>query len=169
MATSPGDDPMISTGDAAELLGVSRQHVVDLCDRELLDSVRVGRHRRIRRSAVLELLPAPARRDVERLLWLHGAVAGCLVLDPPRVIAKARANLSRLRDTHRRGRVASLLAEWSRILDQGVDAVFETLTSRSPRAAELRQCSPFAGVLPETTRRQALEAFQSHWRTEHRR
>ncbi len=159
---------MISTGEAAELLGVSRQHVVDLCDRELLDSVRIGRHRRIRRSAVLEVLPAPARRDVERLLWLHGAVAGRLVLDPDRVIAKAKANLSRLRSIHPRGGIAALLAEWSRILDQGVDAVFETLTSRSPRAAELRQSSPFAGVLPEATRRQVLDAFQSHWRAEHR-
>lgn len=159
---------MISTGDAAELLGVSRQHVVDLCDREVLDSVRVGRHRRIRRSAVLEVLPAPARRDVERLLWLHGAVAGRLVLDPDRVIAKAKANLARLQSIHRRGRVTASLAEWGRILDQGVDAVFETLTSRSPRAAELRQNSPFAGVLPEATRRRALDAFQTHWRTEHR-
>jgi excisionase family DNA binding protein len=169
MATSLGDDPMISTGDAAELLGVSRQHVVDLCDRELLDSVRVGRHRRIRRSAVLEMLPAPARRDVERLLWLHGAVAGHLVLDPDRVIVKAKTNLSRLQGIHPRGRVASLLTEWSRILDHGVDAVFETLTSRSPHAAELRQSSPFAGVLSETTRYQVLEAFQGHWRAEHRR
>lgn len=159
---------MITTGDAAELLGVSRQHVVDLCDRELLESVRVGRHRRIRRSAVLEVLPAPARRDVQRLLWLHGAVAGRLVLDPDRVIAKAKANLSRLQSIHRRGRVASLLAEWSRILDRGVDAVFDALTSRTPRAAELRQNSPFAGVLPEATRNRVLEAFQSHWRSEHR-
>ncbi len=159
---------MISTGDAAELLGVSRQHVVDLCDRELLDSVRVGRHRRIRRSVVLEMLPAPARREDERLLWLHGAVAGRLVLDPDRVIAKARANLSRLQSSHRRGEVVWLLAEWGRILDLGVDAVFETLTSRSPRAIELRQSSPFAGVLPEATRRRVLDAFRSHWRTEHR-
>lgn len=156
---------MISTGDAAELLGVSRQHVVDLCDRELLDAVRVGRHRRIRRSAVLELLPA-RRRDVERLRWLHAAVAGRLVRDPDNVIAKARTNLSRLQSVHRRGGVASVLAEWGRILDRGVDAVFETLTSRSPRAAELRQNSPFAGVLPEAERRQVLDAFQAHWRAD---
>lgn len=158
---------MISTGKAAELLGVSRQHVVDLCDRDLLDSVRIGRHRRIRRSAVLEILPAPARRDVERSLWLHGAVAGRLMLDPDGVLAKARANLSKLQRIHRRGEVPAALTEWERILDHGVDAVFQALTSRSPRAAELRQNSPFAGVLPEAERLQVLGAFQVHWRAVH--
>lgn len=161
-------DPMVSTGEAAALLGVSRQHVVDLCDRGLLDHVRVGRHRRVRRSAVLGMLPAPPRRDVERLLWLHGAVAGRLVRDPQRVLAKARTNLGKLRSVHRRGTAATVLAEWGRILDRGADAVLEALTSRSPRATELRQSSPFAGVLSETERRRVLDAFRAHWRAEHR-
>lgn len=159
---------MISTGKAAELLGVSRQHVVDLCNRDLLEHVRVGKHRRIRRSAVLDMLPAPPRREAERLLWLHGAVAGRLMLEPDRVLAKARGNLIKLQEVHRRGRGAAVLAEWGGILDRGVDAVFEALTSRSPRAAELRQSSPFAGVLPEAERRQVFDAFRAHWRSEHR-
>lgn len=158
---------MVSTGEAAELLGVSRQHVVDLCDRGLLDHVTVGSHRRIRRSAVLAMLPAPPRRDVERLSWLHGAVAGRMMLDPDRVLGKARANLTKLQNVHRRGAAARLLDEWQQILDRGVDAVFDALTSRSPKAAELRQSSPFAGVLPESERQRVLEAFREHWRSEH--
>jgi excisionase family DNA binding protein len=162
------DDPMLSTGAAAELLGVSRQHVVDLCDQGLLDHVMVGSHRRIRRSAVLAMLPAPPRREVERLSWLHGAVAGRMMLEPERVISKARANLTRLESIHRRGAAAVVLAEWRQVLERGVDAVFEALTSRSSRAAELRQSSPFAGVLSEAERRRVLEAFREHWRSEHR-
>lgn len=168
MMIAPAEDEMISTGKAAEVLGVSRQHVVDLCNRGLLDHVMVGSHRRIRRSAVLAMLPAPPRREFARLSWLHGAVAGHLMLDPERVIGKARANLTKLQSIHRRGTAAAVLAEWTQILDRGVDAVFEVLTSRSSRAAELHQSSPFAGILSATERQQVLAAFREHWRSEHR-
>jgi hypothetical protein len=40
-----------------------------------------------------------------------------------------------------------------------VEAVLDALTSRVPHAVELRQNSPFAGVLPETERRAVLAAF----------
>lgn len=47
-------DDWLSTGDVAEILGVSRQHVVDLCDRGDLPCTRFGSHRRIRRSDLTE-------------------------------------------------------------------------------------------------------------------
>lgn len=59
------------------------------------------------------------------------------------------------------------LAEWRQILEAGVDAVSDVLVSRNPRAVELRQNSPFAGVLDEAERQAALAAFQDHWRTAH--
>ena len=40
-------EPLLRTGDAARLLGVSRQHVVNLCDRGEIACVFVGSHRRI--------------------------------------------------------------------------------------------------------------------------
>jgi excisionase family DNA binding protein len=46
------ESPLLSTGEVAGRLGVSRQHVVDLCDRGDLIFVRVGSHRRATRSAV---------------------------------------------------------------------------------------------------------------------
>jgi hypothetical protein len=52
-------------------------------------------------------------------------------------------------------------------LDRGADAVLEMLTSRSPLAVELRQNSPFAGVLSQEDRARALDAFRSHWHREH--
>ena len=50
------------------------------------------------------------------------------------------------------------------VLDDGVEAVLDVLTSRSPQAVELRQNSPFAGVLPEAERRAVLATFASSWR-----
>lgn len=41
------------------------------------------------------------------------------------------------------------------IFDRGVDAILETLTSRTPQAIDLRQNSPFAGVLPPEDRERA--------------
>lgn len=62
---------------------------------------------------------------------------------------------------------AQWLAEWQEVLASGADAVFAALTSPSLHAAELRQNSPFAGVLSEQERTAALEAFGNHWRQVH--
>jgi len=59
------------------------------------------------------------------------------------------------------------LDRWRSVLDAGVEAVLAMLTFRSPDAAELRQNSPFAGVLSEAERRAVLAAFANHWRREH--
>jgi hypothetical protein len=45
--------------------------------------------------------------------------------------------------------------------------VLETLTSSAPRSVELRQNSPFAGVLTDEERLQALESFRRHRREAH--
>ena len=67
---------LLSTGDVASFLGVSRQHVVDLCDRGDLIFVRVGSHRRVPRFELDRLLAGVRggrlTRDQERSLWLHG-------------------------------------------------------------------------------------------------
>ena len=164
------DEVLLSTGEVARRLGSSRQHVVDMCDRGDLPCVRVGRHRRIPASAVRQLLPpAPGlTRDQERSLWLHRVVVGALVSDPDATLAKARANLAAWEGVHRRDGVAArLLKEWRQLLDRGVDEVADVLTSRELRAVELRQNSPFAGVLDTETRQRFLVAFARHWRAEH--
>ena len=51
------------------------------------------------------------------------------------------------------------LDRWQTVLDTGPEAVLDTLASRAPDAIELRQNSPFAGVLPEAERRAVLKAF----------
>jgi excisionase family DNA binding protein len=158
---------LISTGEAAGVLGVSRQHVVDLCDRGELLSVRVGTHRRLRRADVEHLAAPQLTRDQERSLWLHRVVVGRLATNPDDVLATARRNMIKLSEVHPRGAAAEWIGQWRHLLDSGPDSVMEILTSRSRRAIELRQNSPFAGTLTEQERQAVLGAFRAHWRHEH--
>lgn len=166
------ESQLLSTGDVASFLGVSRQHVVDLCDRGDLVFVRVGSHRRVPRFEVDRLLigvrEGGLTRDQERSLWLHRAVLAELVADPEDVLARVRGNLQRLRTQHPdRGMTARWLVHWQEVLDAGVDAVADVLTSQGPAAVELRQNSPFAGVISEEVRSRVLASFVRHWRRDH--
>ncbi len=164
---------LLSTGAVARLLGSSRQHVVDLCERGELPCVRAGSHRRVPRDAVEHLLDSAGShltRDQERSLWLHHVVAARLVTDPEATLAKARDNLVAWRGVHRSdGMAGRWLRQWQQLLDQGVDDVADVLTSRSARAVELRQNSPFAGVLEPDVRARVLTSFSRHWRQMHSR
>jgi excisionase family DNA binding protein len=160
------DRELLTTGEAAVLLRSSRQHVVDMCERGLLPYVKVGVHRRLRRADVEAVLRPELTRDQLKALWLHRAVAGRLVSDPEAVLVKAAANLERLREVHPDGMAAMWLDRWRAVLDEGIEAVLEVLTSRAPHAVELRQNSPFAGVLPDAERRAVLAAFAARWRNE---
>jgi excisionase family DNA binding protein len=166
------ESPLLSTGEVAGLLGVSRQHVVDLCDRGDLIFVWVGSHRRVPRFELDRLLTGVREgvltRDQERSLWLHRAVLAEVVADPEGVLARVRGNLQRLRAQHpSRSMTGRWLSLWQDVLDSGVDAVANVLTSQGPAALELRQNSPFAGVISEEVRSRVLASFVRHWRREH--
>ena len=98
------ESPLLSTGDVASFLGVSGQHVVDLCDRGDLIFVRVGSHRRVPRFELDRLLgvvhEGRMARDRERSLWLHWAVLAELVENSEDVLARVGGNLQRLRAQH---------------------------------------------------------------------
>ncbi|WP_405428957.1 helix-turn-helix domain-containing protein [Micromonospora sp. NBC_00617] len=160
-----GED-LLTTGQVAKLLGSSRQQVVNLCERGELPFVKVGAHRRIRRDQVEALLrPKPElTRDQLKSLWLHQAVAGSLVTDPDAVLGKARENLDRLLRQHRETMTEVWLKRWQDKINEGVNAVLKALTSDDPEAVELRQNSPFAGVLSQPQRKKVLESFtRSGW------
>jgi len=160
-ADASTDDDLLTTGEAARLLGSSRQHVVDLADQGDLPFVTAGTHRRIRRGDLSELASRTVAmtRDQRRSLWLSHAVAGKLVADPEAVLAKAERNLDRMRAAHTRGQAARWLGEWERLLAGPLEDVLAALTSPTPRARELRQNSPFAAVLTEAERAGVLDAF----------
>jgi excisionase family DNA binding protein len=152
---------LLTTGQAAKLLGTSRQQVVNLCERGDLAFVKVGAHRRIARSEVEVLLrPTPGlSRDQLKSLWLHQAVAGNLVADPDLVFNKAQENLDRLLRQHRNTMTEVWLKRWQERIDDGPSAVLKALTSEDPDSVELRQNSPFAGVLSPQQRSKVLESF----------
>jgi len=157
---------LLSTGQAAALLGTSRQHVVDLCDSGKLPCHRVGTHRRVRLDDVVRFREmgragSGLTRDQLRSLWLHQAVARRILVDPERTLRRARANLRHLRATHPSGVAARWLAEWERLVDGPVDELLETLASRAERGCELRQNSPFAGVLTRHERDRILDTFRT--------
>lgn len=157
---------MLSTGGAAILLGSSRQHVVDLCESGQLPYVRIGKHRRIERDTIDAFLRVPdfragLRREQLASLWLHRAVAGRVVQDPANVLALARSNLDLLSQEHPSAR--PWLDAWRHAVDAGPEDVLLLLTSPAESAVELRQNSPFAGVLDEAERRRVLDAFRHYW------
>ena len=159
---------LVRTGEAAVLLGCSRQHVVDLCDSGRLAFVRGGgTHRYLRRSDVLALVNRPLTREQEQSRWLHTAVAGRLVADPGAVLGRARENLNRFSAVHAGTMAAHWLGLWREALDAGPDRVLSVLVSNSAEAAEMRQNSPFTDIIPADERWAVLESFRAHWQAGH--
>lgn len=159
---------LIRTGEAAQLLGCSRQHVVDLCDSGKLPFVRGGgSHRYVRRSDLLALVSRPLTREQEQSRWLHAAIASHMVTSPDAVLGRARANLDRFSAVHAGTMAAYWLGLWQAALDEGPDKVLSVLVSDSQEAAEMRQNSPFTGILPADERRAVLTSFREHWHAGH--
>lgn len=154
-------EELLTTGEAAKLLSSSRQHVVNLTKSGDLPFVTIGSHRRIRRRDLEALRNRTQRmtRDQRRSLWLNTAIAGRLVHEPELVLGRARTNLERMENTHKRGQAAHWLSEWRTLLWGPTERIMEVLTSPTPWAREMRQNSPFAGVLEEEERFAVLEAF----------
>lgn len=168
VAMSTTDRALLSTGEAARLLGVSRQQVVNLCTQGRLPFATVGTHRRIRRTDVEAMLSVTGLpREAERSLWIHRAVAGKVVLDPDASLKLARRNLAKMLLVHPDGMSRVWLSHWQAVLDRGVDAVLQALASTSAEAVELRQNSPFAGILTDQERAAVQASFRTHWRRTH--
>ena len=81
-----------------------------------------------------------------------------MAVDPESVLAKARANLRVMRAAH--GHEVPWLGRWEAILDNGPDQVMRVLVGEGQEHGELRQNSPFAGVLTVRQRRRVLQAFR---------
>lgn len=158
--TREAQGELLTTGEAAQVLGTSRQHVVDLCRSGRVPYTTVGTHRRIQRSDVAKLAGSDLSREERRSLWLHRAIAGRVAADPATTLAHARHNLEVMTAAHPRGHAAAMLAEWRALLDGPVEAVLDVLCSRDRRAVDLRQNTPFAGVLDDRERSAVLSAFR---------
>lgn len=98
-------------------------------------------------------------RDQRRSLALSLVVASKLVRNPAKVLRIGRRNLATLQRIHPKGQAAEWLARWDEVLDSPAKTL-EALTSTSPLAREMRQNSPFTGVLTAREREQALAGFK---------
>jgi excisionase family DNA binding protein len=156
---------MLTTGQAAEILGTTARHIVHLCERGELPYTLAGTHRRLHRADVEALASrtalsqgGPMTDDQLRSLWIGRLAAARIALDPQGSMAKGRATAERFLARNPDG--ARWLHQWLALIDRGPEAVMRTLTSTSPSSRELRQNSPFAALVPDNERRQAISAFR---------
>ena len=92
-------------------------------------------------------------REDRRSLALHRVIADRLLADPEAVITKARRNLRVMRRANADGSASRWFDEWERHLDGPVAGIVEVLVSHDQAARDLRQVTPFAGVLTDEERR----------------
>ena len=152
MTSRPHPETM-TTGQVADLLGVTVQHVINLCARGQLPYTLVGTHRRIRREDAIALRGrvaasngGPLTRDQVRSLWLHRAAAAHIAAAPAASLTYARADGE------------PWLRQWLAIIDRGPEETMRILCSPDPLSRELRQNSPFLGLLSEEERLKILAA-----------
>lgn len=105
-------------------------------------------------------------RAEEWSIHLHSLVAEKLRKDPEKVIWKARRNLARMRQLHGEA-VQPYVSRWEELLNVPVEDLIATMLSPSQEARDLRQCTPFAGVLAPRERWAAFRAFSGEWRRKH--
>jgi transcriptional regulator with XRE-family HTH domain len=91
-------------------------------------------------------------REDRRSLALHRVIAARFAGDPRAVSRKAVRNLKVMRRADD-GSAAPWLDEWERLLRGSMSAVIEVLVSHEQHARDLRQVTPFAGVLSDEERR----------------
>ena len=127
----------------------------------ILTSRRVGPLRRYQLAksaeaeAVRHLVDLGWQDHDDRLLRLHRRVAEKLRQDPQRVMAKARSNLARWEQLDARGN-APWIRAWTEIIERGSAELALQMVATGARMRELRQSSPFAGVLTMAERLQVL-------------
>jgi len=162
VVATPNPDEALTTGAAARILSCSRQHVVDLCDEGRLSYTTIGTHRRVLRRDIEAIRTRADRlsREERRSLWLAFAVAGKIVAEPGPALKLAAVQIDGMRQVAR-GQARDWLDEWERLLDGPIEELLRTLTDPSPHGRELRQNSPFAGLLDVDEREQVLASWRA--------
>lgn len=100
----------------------------------------------------------PMTREDRRSLALHAAIAKELARSPDRVVAIARNNLDTMRAAN--PNASALLNEWKQILRLPVVRIASHMVDPSEHGRDLRQVTPFAGVLDAATRAAVYRSFR---------
>ena len=117
-----------------------------------------------RLAAVLGLEPeirfvAPLTREDRRSLAYHQVIADRLLWNPVQVLGRARKNLKKLQTLH--PHAGYLLSVWAAWLDLPTATLLDQMLGTSELARDMRQVSPFSGVLSAAERRRVLADFRS--------
>lgn len=101
--------------------------------------------------------------EQERSLWLHREVLDQLMDDPDRVLSIARGQPRAIKHVYRSdGMAVRSFDQWQSAIDDGVEELVAFLSGTDERSSELRQNSPFAGVLSDEQRMKVLSSFRQH-------
>ncbi|MDE0132296.1 MAG: helix-turn-helix transcriptional regulator [bacterium] len=117
---------------------------------------------RMASSVGLECYPAvvrPLTLDQRRNLYLHAAIAKELRNRRTEVIEIARRNIDKMRSVN--PHAWRLLDEWDRILRGLTTQIVARMLDPGEHARDLRQVTPFAGVLTPAQRADVYRRFRS--------
>jgi hypothetical protein len=148
-----GDSPQIRVRVPAEL----RARAEAIADREhksISELAREALEARVEASA--------ARPEVLVQIELHKALLAKLIGDLGEVRTRARRNLARSRSVVRGRQAQDWLDEWSRLIDGPPSELVEVFLGEDEHSIDLRQVSPFAGVLSEDERKAAIRRARTH-------
>lgn len=102
------------------------------------------------------------RREDRVALELHKAVAKKLIDNPYEILSLAPANISLLRSRVRGQASNQLLDFWEQLIySQQLGKLIDVMLGSDTFSINMRQTSPFAGILTETERLEAIEKARS--------
>lgn len=151
--------PRVGVPQVALMLGIPSHSVIAMCRSGLLQSESIDGELSIPREGIMELIEPPMTRDQRRSLFLSTTVSAKIEENPEGAFAIAKQNMQRLLDGALPRVDLRYTRRWMQLIDDGVPAVTEMLRSESMLAREMRQHTPFAGVLTEEERMNCLQAF----------
>jgi hypothetical protein len=100
-------------------------------------------------------------REDRRSLAYHRVVADKLHRDPRGTLKRATSNLSKLRRIH--PNAGGLFKRWESWLRLPHDTLAKLLVARDEAACDMRQVSPFSGLLSPAERAEILRQFREEW------
>lgn len=147
----------------AELVGLldEVQEARDAGRERPLAAVIRERHRRSADAIDLDRLLPRKRGRGHRIAELQGLAYHRLIAErlDAQMVETARKRMDRWRES---GRVHTSWAdEWERILSLPIPRIARAISADTPSGRELRQTSPFAGLLTEQERRRLVEAIEA--------
>jgi len=106
---------------------------------------------------VAEFIPRMTRED-RRSLAFHLAIAELVRRDPKPVISRSRQNLTKLNEIH--PHAGALFDKWREWLELPPEQLVSRLLDLDPEARDMRQVSPFSGILTTRDRARILGQFR---------